>query len=98
MQSYLQRLAQVFVQEVGNELPEYTFVFPNHRAGLFFRRYLGQMLSRPIFSPRVMTINDCFASLSQLRVTDQLTLVVRLYNFYQQLHPQPEAIEKFLHW
>ena len=96
--SYLQRLAQVFAQEVGNELTGYTFVFPNRRAGLFFRRYLGQALPQPIFSPRVMTINECFASLSDLRVTDQLTLLMRLYTQYQQLRPNPEPIEQFLHW
>ena len=96
--SYLHRLAQVFAQEVGNELTGYTFVFPNRRAGLFFRRYLGQALPQPIFSPRVMTINECFASLSDLRVTDQLTLLMRLYTQYQQLRPEPEPIEQFLHW
>ena len=96
--SYLQRLAQVFAREVGNELTGYTFVFPNRRAGLFFRRYLGQALSRPIFSPRVMTINECFASLSDLRIADQLTLLMRLYAQYQQLRPEPETIEQFLHW
>ena len=96
--SYLHRLAQVFAREVGNELTGYTFVFPNRRAGLFFRRYLGQALPQPIFSPRVMTINECFASLSDLRVTDQLTLLMRLYTQYQQLRPEPEPIEQFLHW
>lgn len=96
--SYLQRLAQVFAQEVGERLTEYTFVFPNRRAGLFFRRYLGQALPRPIFSPEIMTINECFGSLSHLRVADQLTLLIRLYDLYQQLRPQAEPIEQFLHW
>ena len=97
MSSYLQRLAQVFAQNVGSQLSEYTFVFPNRRAGLFFRRYLGQALSRPIFSPRVMTINECFASLSDLRVADQLTLLLRLYLLYSQSCPSPKSIEQFLH-
>ena len=98
MQSYLKRLAQVFAQQVGEQLSQYTFVFPNRRAGLFFRRYLGQALSRPILSPRVMTINECFASLTDLRVTDQLTLLVRLYKHYKGLRENAEPIEKFLHW
>ena len=98
MSSYLQRLAQVFAQNVGNQLSEYTFVFPNRRAGLFFRRYLGKALSQPIFSPRVVTINECFASLSELCVTDQLTLLLRLYTIYQSLRPNAESIEQFLHW
>lgn len=98
MSSYLQRLAHTFAQEVGEQLTEYTFVFPNRRAGLFFRKYLGQSLPRPIFSPEIMTINECFASLSDLRVSDQLTLIIRLYDLYQQLRPEAEPIEQFLHW
>ena len=96
--SYLQRLAQVFAHEVGNRLSEYTFVFPNRRAGLFFRRHLGQALDKPIFSPRVMTINECFRSLSNLRVADQLTLLIRLYALYRDLRPDPDPLEQFLHW
>lgn len=96
--SYLQRLAQVFVHEVGKDLPQYTFVFPNRRAGLFFRRYLGQALTRPIFSPKIMTINECFGSLSHLRVADQTTLIIRLYDLYQNLRPNAKPIEEFLHW
>lgn len=95
--SYLRRIAQVFAHEVGERLSEYTFVFPNRRAGLFFRRYLGQALTRPIFSPKMMTINECFASLSDLRLCDQLSLLVRLYTHYTTLHPTPEPIERFLH-
>ena len=98
MSSYLQRLAQVFAQELGNNLSEYTFVFPNRRAGLFFRKYLGQALDRPIFSPAIMTINECFGSLSDLRIADQLSLLMRLYALYQDLRPEAEPIEQFLHW
>lgn len=98
MSSYLKRLAQVFAQEVGEQLSKYTFVFPNRRAGLFFRKYLGQALERPIFSPEIMTINECFGSLSDLCVADQLSLLMRLYALYQDLRPEAEPVEQFLHW
>ena len=98
MRSYLKRVAQVFAENVGEHLSEYTFVFPNHRAGIFFRKYLGQSLDRPIFSPEIMTINDCFGSLSDLYIADQLSLLVRLYDLYKELRPTAEPIEKFLHW
>ena len=84
MQSKLRAIAQIFVREVGDDLQHYAFVFPNHRAGLFFRKYLSQYISRPILAPRVMTINECFTELSNLQVTDQLTLLLRLYSEYQQ--------------
>ena len=98
MQSKLQTIAETFVREVGNDLSQYTFVFPNHRAGLFFRKYLGLYVSKPMFSPRVMTINECFAELSDLVVTDQLTLLLRLYSAYQRLHSKSEGLDRFIYW
>ena len=94
----LSRLAQTFAREVGSSLPQYTFVFPNHRAGLFFRKYLSQAVDKPVFSPEILTINECFAQLTDLRLADQLTLLVRLYDLYRHLRPDAEPIEQFLYW
>lgn len=98
MNSYLQSLAQVFAQEVGTDLPKYTFVFPNHRAGLFFRKHLCKALKQPIFAPKIITINECFASFTELRVADQLTLLLRLYQLYAEHRVNAEPLEQFLHW
>ena len=68
MQSKLQRIAETFAKEVGDNLHNYTFVFPNHRAGLFFRKYLSQHVTQAIFAPRVMSINECFYALTDLQV------------------------------
>ena len=98
MQSKLQRIAETFVKEVGDNLHNYTFVFPNHRAGLFFRKYLSQHVTQPIFAPRVMSINECFYALTDLQVADSLTLLLRLYNEYQRLRPNAESLERFIYW
>ena len=98
MLSKLQHIAQTFVKEVGNNLHNYTFVFPNRRAGIFFRKYLAQALPNPIFSPKILSINECFASLTELVVTDQLTLLLRLYQIYNQHRQNAESLEQFLYW
>ena len=98
MQSKLQHIAQTFVKEVGDNLHNYTFVFPNHRAGLFFRKYISQYVQKPIFAPRVISINECFASLTDLLVVDQLTLLLRLYRIYSHLRTDAEPLETFIHW
>ena len=98
MRSKLHAIAQIFVREVGDNLQHYTFVFPNHRAGLFFRKYLSQYVQRPMFAPRIMSINECFAELSDLQVTDQLTLLLRLYDEYQKLRPEVEPLDRFIYW
>ncbi len=98
MRSFLQLVAQRFAREQSEE---YTFVFPNRRAGLFFRKYYGMAQQRPVLAPEIMTINDCFHSLSDLRILDQLELTIRLYRIYVSLFSskeKAEPLEKFLHW
>ena len=98
MDSYLRSIATLFAQQTDREQ---TFVFPNRRAGLFFRKYYGQALHNPVLAPEIMTINDCFHSLSDLRVPDRLELLARLYKIYQSQFPdseQCEPLERFLHW
>ena len=80
MRSKLHAIAQTFVEQVGSDLQRYTFVFPNHRAGVFFRKYLSQYMDKPMFAPRMMSINECFAELPDLLVADPLTLLLRLYS------------------
>lgn len=98
MRSKLHAIARTFVEQVGDDLQSYTFVFPNHRAGLFFRKYLSQYVPKPMFAPRVMTINECFAELSDLQVADQLTLLLHLYAEYQRVYPDAEALDQFIYW
>ena len=86
MRSKLHVIAQTFVREVGDDLQRYTFVFPNHRAGLFFRKYLSQYIDKPMFAPRLMSINECFAELSDLYLADQLMLLLRLYSEYPDIY------------
>ena len=98
MNSHLASIAHTFANKIGKELHKYTFVFPNHRAGIFFRKYLTQALDQPIFAPKIVTINECFASLTSLCVANQLTLLLRLYNLYCAQRPNAEPLEQFLHW
>ena len=98
MRSKLHRIAQTFATKVGDDLERYTFVFPNRRAGLFFRKYLMQYIEKPMFSPRVTSINECFSELSDLEVTDQLTLLLHLYSEYKKLRPNAESLDRFIYW
>lgn len=103
MDSYLHKIASVFAREVGaDKISEYTFVFPNRRAGLFFRKYLAACMPKPVLAPRIMTINECFYGLSPLRVADPLDLLFRVYAAYKQeletRRQSAEEFDKFLFW
>lgn len=94
MKSYLYRLAQAFTAGMTPEqLARETFVFPNRRAGLFFRKYLGKCAKKPLFAPEILTINQAFYELSDLRLADQMELLLRLWRISGQ-----EKFEEFLAW
>lgn len=62
MKPFLYQIADLFLREYGTGISQLAFVFPNRRAGLFFQKHLSEIANRPIFSPKILTIND------QLRV------------------------------
>ena len=100
--SYLKNLAETFAREVGDNLKHYVFVFPNQRAGLFFRRDLGIALGHPALSPQILTINDCFYSLTDTQLADPIDLLLRITRIHNEIreeqHLEPEPLDKFLFW
>ncbi|MDZ7606983.1 MAG: hypothetical protein U5K79_15645 [Cyclobacteriaceae bacterium] len=49
---FLEELADDFISRYPAGGDEVTYVFPNRRAGLFFRKYLAERVVSPIWSPR----------------------------------------------
>ena len=80
-----QFLRQVASRFDEKELGLYTFVFPIRRASLFFKKYLGQVIGKPLFSPKIVTISELFASLTELQNLDELSLLFRLWKEYTAL-------------
>ena len=54
------------------------FVLPSRRAAVFFRQYLSEMIGKPLFSPDLVTINELFSRISDLKAADRITLLMRL--------------------
>ncbi|MDR0371880.1 MAG: PD-(D/E)XK nuclease family protein [Prevotellaceae bacterium] len=98
MQPFLYRIAELFYYTHGNRISRFSFVFPNRRAGLFFQKYLSSFIDKPVFSPGILTINDCFTSVSPRQVVDRLSLLFRVYNIYLTESKSNESFDTFAHW
>jgi hypothetical protein len=98
MQPFLYRVARAFLKEYDSDVSRFSFVFPNRRAGLFFQRYLSLQTSKPLFSPEILTINDCFASASHFQPADRLSNLFRLYRIYNELGNSDETFDNFVFW
>ncbi|MDD4638555.1 MAG: hypothetical protein PHT63_02195 [Bacteroidales bacterium] len=57
---FLEQIASAFYKRDGNSLSESCFVFPNRRAGLFFRKALAKVADKPLFSPGIVIIDELF--------------------------------------
>ena len=98
MQTFLQELAKDIVKEHSSRLGEVTVIFPNRRAGLFFREYLKAMLDKPTWSPQVLSFQDFIATNAPFQKADPLYLVHRLFQVYSKILKTKEGFDRFYYW
>ncbi len=98
MTPFLLRIAQAFYSKYENEIYKLSFVFPNKRAGVFFQKYLAEIAGKPVFSPRIITIQELFESLSAYRTADKTEMLVMLYEQYIRIGRSEELFDDFLYW
>ncbi|WP_436415099.1 PD-(D/E)XK nuclease family protein [Petrimonas sp.] len=98
MTPFLHHIAQTFYSEYGNELYKHTFVFPNKRAGVFFQKYLAEIAGKPVFSPKIITIQELFQSLSKYRIADKIEMLVMLYGQFTETGKSDELFDDFVYW
>lgn len=102
MESFLQEIARKIYQE--HPQPDVlTIVFPNRRAALYFRKHLSEIISKPVFAPNLITIEDFISGFSTLKVLDKLDLVHRLHAAYREVmgdipSSRNESFDQFYFW
>ncbi len=98
MTPFLQQIASLFWKAYGPKIARLAFVFPNRRAGLFFKKYLSEAADRPLFSPAILTINDLFGQLGDKQPADRIHLLFTLYAKYAARSGTEESFDDFLYW
>jgi hypothetical protein len=95
---FLKELAQKCLTKYGNQSEKLTLVLPNKRAGLFFRKYLSELTDKPIWSPKILSIEEFILSFSNIKPADQNYLLFALYAVYKKKIKQAETFDNFYHW
>ncbi|OIP82319.1 MAG: hypothetical protein AUK44_08020 [Porphyromonadaceae bacterium CG2_30_38_12] len=98
MNSFLFRVAEAYFTHYKQDISNFTFVFPNRRAGLFFRKYIAQLTPKPLFSPEICTINECFEATSELQNADRLSNLFLIYQLYKSVSQTDESFDAFVFW
>ncbi len=98
MNSFLYRVALEFYKNYDSDIHKLTFVFPNRRAGLFFQKYISEIANKPVFSPEIITVNECFSLASDWQTADKLSCLFRIYDIFRKLSGSDESFDSFAYW
>ncbi len=98
MDKFLQQVAAYFYQNHKLNFADFKLVFPNRRAGLFFQKYLSELIDSPVFSPEIITITELVQNNSGLQLIDQNRLVIELYNVFSKITRSDESLDEFFFW
>ncbi|MBV6644306.1 MAG: PD-(D/E)XK nuclease family protein [Cyclobacteriaceae bacterium] len=96
--TFVEEIAKELYEKHGDHLSELQVIFPNRRAGLFFRKALGQLISKPIWMPQVSSLEDFVLAKSSLRKLETLEAVFQLYEVYKRHQSKEESFDKFFFW
>jgi RecB family exonuclease len=96
MTPFLHSVAEYIYKTYGNELHSIAVVFPNKRARLFFTKYLSDVASKPVFSPKYYTITEYIQEISGETIADQLSLLFFLHESYISVTQSKESFDDFL--
>jgi ATP-dependent helicase/nuclease subunit B len=88
------------LKEKGLTLEDLFFIVPSKRAGVFLKHQLSTILIQPIFSPRILSIEEFVEELSGLQSVPTTELLFRLYETYKKhtKDSEQEPFDSFSKW
>ena len=96
---FLQQIAKIYAEKL-TPTSQLLFVFPNRRAGLFFRKELLALVKKPVFAPDITDINSLAATISPLQKANDIELLFALHESYVHVRSQHtediESIDAFV--
>ena len=95
---FLRSVAELHSEKFGSSVSDFCFIFPNRRSSLFFANYLGKSSNRAIFSPKLITIDELFNSLSGLKMVSKVEALYLLFKEFERLSNSEESFDDFISW
>jgi hypothetical protein len=96
--SFLVELVEKLLEEFSGNLEGLSVIFPNRRAGLFFTRALSERIDNPIWSPSIVSLEDFIYEISSKRPSDNLSLLLDLYEIFTDKTGFKETFDRFYFW
>ncbi len=98
MNGFLYSVTDFLYNKYQQNISDFTIVFPNRRAGVFFTKYLSEISKKTMWMPQIFTINEFAQKLSNLQLADKLSLTFELYKSYKSVYKSYENFDDFYFW
>lgn len=95
--TFIHELAERILLE-NESLEKVTLIFPNRRAGLFFRKALSEQIAKPIWMPEVISLEDFVLKNQPIRKMETLEGVFSLFEVYKTFQENEESFDHFYFW
>lgn len=95
-------ITQTLSELLSRKIPisQYKFILPSKRAGSYLLNQLSSLSADPVFSPKVLSIEDFAEEVSGLRSIDDISTLFEFYSVYLKHTPKGkvENWETFSSW
>nr|MDA3778655.1 PD-(D/E)XK nuclease family protein [Bacteroidales bacterium] len=98
MKSFLKEVTEELYEQYKENISDNCIVFPNKRAALYFKKYLSEISNKPIWSPKLLTINELMQEISEKKPTNNIKLIFELYKIYRKIKTTTESFDEFYYW
>lgn len=98
MEAFLSRIARTYLQREEKYMPDYCFVFPNKRSGMFFSKYLSEHSTGTLLMPKISTISELVCDFSSSIEASRFEQLFILYNEYKLLSSDISEFDQFQFW
>jgi len=98
--SFLDKIAQVLLENYSDKLSDTIVVLPNKRAKIFLIEALKKQVSDNIFAPEIISIEDFIQDIAGIRSVDSIELLFEFYNVYLSITEKSnqQSFELFANW
>ncbi|WP_264519901.1 PD-(D/E)XK nuclease family protein [Flavobacterium sp. N1994] len=98
--TFLHQLAQEIIKLHSDNFSELTIVLPNKRAKVFLLDALKTLISKNVFAPEIISIEDFIQDIAGIRSIDSVELLFDFYEVYLEItqNEEPDSFETFANW
>jgi len=98
LNSFLYAVATHVLKNYGSGLEKMAFIFPNRRAVQVFKNCLVKLAEKPVWTPRMVSVDDWLAEISSFTEAGKITQLLALFEVVQNTTGQKDSIDQFIRW